>query len=133
MLEVIRQDFIRTARAKGQKESVVIRKHALRNCMIPLTTIAGAFIATIFSGSIIVETIFAIPGMGTYLLGGILTRDYPVTNGVVFVVSVFICTVNLIIDILYAVIDPRIRAQYSSPTKKAKKLKKNLSAEVEVV
>ena len=126
MLEVIRQDYIRTARAKGLREGVVIRKHALINCMIPLTTVVGSFIATVFSGSIIVETIFAIPGMGMYLMGGIIARDYPVTNGVVFIISVLICAVNLIVDILYAIIDPRIRVQYASPRKKAKEREKLL-------
>ena len=129
MLEVIRQDYIRTARAKGLKESAVIRKHALINCMIPLTTVVGSFIATMFAGSIIIETIFAIPGMGLYLLGGITARDYPVINGVVFMVSVFVCVVNLIVDILYAVIDPRIRVQYASPKKLAKEREKLLQTE----
>ena len=127
MLEVIRQDYIRTARAKGLRESVIIRKHALINCMIPLVTVVGGFVATMFSGSIIIETIFAIPGMGTYLMSGINGRDYPITNGVVLMISLLVCTVNLIIDILYAVIDPRIRVQYESPNKKTKAVKQMLS------
>lgn len=120
MLEVIRQDYIRTARAKGLKEGVVVRRHALKNCLIPLTTVIGAFIATIFSGSIIVETIFNIPGMGLYLVAGITGRDYPIINGTVFVISLLVCTVNLCVDIAYAFIDPRIKAQFVSPKKKAK-------------
>ncbi|MCL2166144.1 MAG: ABC transporter permease, partial [Clostridiales bacterium] len=119
MLDVVRQDYIRTARAKGLRENVVIRKHALKNCMIPLTTLTGAFIATIFSGSIIVETIFNIPGMGTYLLLGIIGRDYPIITGSIFVISLLVCTVNLFVDILYTLIDPRIKVQFISPKKKA--------------
>lgn len=126
MLEVIRQDYIRTARAKGLKESVVIRKHALKNCMIPLTTIIGTFVATIFSGAIIIETVYAVPGMGMYLLDGITSRDYPVIIGVVFCVSLLVCSINLIVDIFYAFIDPRIRAYYISPKKKTKMVNKLL-------
>jgi peptide/nickel transport system permease protein len=129
MLEVIRQDYIRTARAKGQKESVVIRKHALKNCLIPLTTVLGGFLATLFSGSIIVETIFSVTGMGTYLLSGINARDYPVINGTVFIVSLLICAINLIVDIAYAFIDPRIRSQYMSKKKKQAAVAKLLVSE----
>lgn len=117
MLEVIRQDYIRTARAKGLKESVVVSKHALRNCMITLTTVVGVFIATILSGSIIVETIFNIQGMGLYLMDGILARDYPVINGVVIAISLLVCMVNLLVDIAYAFIDPRIKTQFASSKK----------------
>ena len=117
MLEVIRQDYIRTARAKGQKESIVIRRHALKNCLIPLATVFGGFLATLFSGSIIVETIFGIPGMGMYLYNGITARDYPVINGTVFVLSFLICAINLVVDVAYAFIDPRIRSQYTSRKK----------------
>jgi peptide/nickel transport system permease protein len=118
MLEVIRQDYIRTARAKGQKEGVIVRKHALKNCMIPLATITGTQIAHIFAGSVIVETIFAIPGMGTYLLSGIHGRDYPIVIGCVVVVSLLVCIVNLLVDIAYGFIDPRIRGQFFSSRKK---------------
>jgi peptide/nickel transport system permease protein len=131
MLEVIRQDYIRTARAKGLKEGVVIRKHALKNCMIPITTLTGAFIATIFSGSIIVETIFNIPGMGTYLLLGIMGRDYPIITGSIFIISLLVCTVNLFVDIIYTFIDPRIKAQFISPKKKAELVNMLTQAKVE--
>jgi peptide/nickel transport system permease protein len=124
MLEVIRQDYIRTARAKGLRETDVITKHALKNCMIPLTTLIGAFIATIFSGSIIVETIFNIPGMGTYLLIGIIGRDYPIITGSIFVISLLVCTVNLLVDVVYTFIDPRIKAQFITSKKKAKMISK---------
>jgi peptide/nickel transport system permease protein len=120
MLEVIRQDYIRTARAKGLKEGIVIRRHALINCLIPLITVVGAFIATVFSGSIIAETIFNISGMGMYMMGGLLARDYPVINGSVFIVCLLVCTVNLCVDIAYSFIDPRIKAQFTSPKKRKK-------------
>jgi peptide/nickel transport system permease protein len=131
MLEVIRQDYIRTARAKGLLESVVIRRHALKNCLIPLTTVIGAFIATVFSGSIIVETLFNISGMGLYLMSGILGRDYPIINGTVFVISLLVCTVNLAVDIAYAFIDPRIKAQFTSPKKKAQAVNELLQVQKE--
>ena len=118
MLEVIRQDYITTARAKGLKEHVVVRRHALRNCLIPLTTVIGLFVASMFSGSIIVETIFTINGMGLFLLDGILARDYPVINGTVVSISLLVCLANLLVDIAYAFIDPRIRAQFETPRKK---------------
>ena len=123
MLDVIRQDYIRTARAKGLKESVVVRRHALINCMIPLTTVIGTFIATIFSGSIIIETIFNIPGMGLYLLSGITGRDYAIINGTIFVISLLVCIVNLLVDIAYTFIDPRVKAQFTSTKSKEKALR----------
>jgi peptide/nickel transport system permease protein len=132
MLEGIRQDYIRTARAKGLSEGVVIRKHALINCLIPLLTVISSFIATVFSGSIIVETIFSISGMGVYLMGGIINRDYPIINGTVFVISLLICAVNLVTDISYAFVDPRIKAQFASPKKRAKKLNELVQAQKEV-
>jgi peptide/nickel transport system permease protein len=132
MLEVIRQDYIRTARAKGLKENVVVRRHALKNCLIPLTTVVGAFIATVFSGSIIVETIFNIRGMGLYLVAGITGRDYPIINGTVFVISLLVCTVNLCVDIAYSFIDPRIKAQFITPRKKEKIVSELVQTQEEV-
>ncbi len=117
MLEVIRQDYIRTARAKGLSEGVVIRRHALKNCMIPVITVISGFIAHVFTGSIIVETIFNIKGMGMYMVNGITNRDYPIVNGSVLVISFLVCCVNLITDISYAFIDPRIKARFASPKK----------------
>ena len=131
MLEVIRQDYIRTARSKGLKESLVIRRHALKNCMIPLITVLGAFVATLLSGSIIVETIFAIPGVGMYMMSGIIARDYPVINGTVLIIALFVCCVTLIVDIAYGFIDPRVKAHFISPKKKAKAIQKVLETEVE--
>jgi peptide/nickel transport system permease protein len=123
MLEVIRQDYIRTARAKGLNESVVVTRHALKNCLITLTTTLGAQVARMFSGSIIVETIFAIPGIGTYMMNGITSRDYPIVTGSIFVISLLVCTVNLTVDIVYAFIDPRIKAQFVGAAMKMKYVK----------
>jgi peptide/nickel transport system permease protein len=121
MLEVIRQDYIRTARSKGLKEGAVIRKHALKNCLIPLITVTGGFMTSVLAGSIIVETIFGIQGLGMYLMGGIIGRDYPVINGSVLLISLIVCALNLIVDLLYAMIDPRIKAQYSARRGRIKK------------
>jgi len=130
MLEVIRQDYIRTARAKGLKEGAIVRRHALKNCMIPVTTVAGSFLAFLMSGAIIVETIFSIPGLGMYLMTGITQRDYPVINGTVILIAFIICAMNLIIDVIYAFIDPRIKSQYVSPKRGAKAVAKLNKAEV---
>jgi len=116
MLEVIRQDYIRTARAKGLRESVVVRRHALRNCLITMVTVTGLSAASILSSSLIVEIIFSINGMGLYLMNGLMSRDYPVVNGAVVAVSLLVCFVNLLVDISYAYIDPRIKDQFTSFT-----------------
>lgn len=131
VLEVIRQDYIRTARAKGLREGVIIWKHALRNALIPVITISGVGLGQLFGGSVIIESVFNIPGMGTYLLKGINNRDYPIVLGVVLVLSACVCMANLIIDLCYAFVDPRIRAQYESPKRKMRKLKKQLEADDE--
>jgi peptide/nickel transport system permease protein len=122
MLEVIRQDYIRTARAKGLSERVITRKHALKNALIPVVTIIGLQMSFIMAGSVIIESIFSIPGMGSYLMKGISARDYPVINGCVVVLSFFVCVMNLLVDIVYAFIDPRIKAQYVSVRLKKKKV-----------
>jgi len=114
MLEVIRQDYIRTARSKGLKENLIIVKHALKNCLMPLITVIGGAVAMVLGGSIIVENIFNIRGLGTYMYGGLMARDYPIINACVLMTSFLVCIVNLIVDILYAQIDPRIKAQYST-------------------
>ena len=132
MLEVIRQDYIRTARAKGLKEGAITRRHALKNCMIPVTTVAGSFLAFLMSGAIIVETIFSIPGLGMYLMTGITQRDYPVINGTVILMAFIICAMNLIIDVIYAFIDPRIKSQYISPKKRAREVERLIENHAEV-
>jgi peptide/nickel transport system permease protein len=132
MLEVIRQDYIRTARAKGLKEGAIVRSHALKNCMIPVTTAAGSFLAFLMSGAIIVETIFSISGLGMYLMGGITARDYPVINGTVILMAFIVCAMNLIIDLIYAFIDPRIRSQYVSSKKNSRVIAKLTGNKAEV-
>ena len=112
MLEVIRQDFITTASSKGQSERIIIYKHALKNALVPVITVIGMQIAAMFGGSLIAEAIFSIPGVGTYLLAGIGNRDYPAVRGGVLIVSVCFCVIMLIVDIVYALVDPRIREQY---------------------
>jgi len=112
MLECIRQDYIRTARAKGQKERVVIFRHALRNAMIPVTTVAGLQFGFLLGGAVLTETIFAIPGMGSQLVSAIANRDFAVVRGGVLLIAVCFTVVNLAVDILYSFIDPRIRSQY---------------------
>ncbi len=113
MLEVNRQDYIRTARAKGQKESVVIMKHQLKNALIPVITVVGLQFGALLGGAVLTETIFAVPGIGRYMVEAIKNRDYPVIQGGVLLIAVIFTFVNLFVDILYAYADPRIKATYS--------------------
>ncbi|MBE9077856.1 ABC transporter permease [Romeria aff. gracilis LEGE 07310] len=109
MLEVLSQDYIRTARAKGVLEWRVIFKHALKNAMLPVITIVGLEFGTLLGGAILTETIFAWPGIGEWIYGGILQRDYPVVQGgIIFVATAFVL-INLLVDISYALLDPRIQ------------------------
>lgn len=109
LLEVLRQDYVRTAWAKGLRERVVVLKHALKNAVIPVVTVLGLQVASIASGAVIIEWIFGIPGMGQFLVDAIVQRDYPVIQGVNLVIVVVIVTTNLTVDLVYAVLDPRIR------------------------
>jgi ABC-type dipeptide/oligopeptide/nickel transport system permease component len=108
MLEVISQDYIRTARAKGVHERMVIYKHALRNMLIPLLTIIGLFVAIALTGTVLTETVFTRPGLGKMLVDAIGARDYPLAQGAITVFTMTIILVNLMVDLLYAVCDPRI-------------------------
>jgi ABC-type dipeptide/oligopeptide/nickel transport system permease component len=108
MLEVISQDYIRTARAKGLNERIIVLKHALRNTMIPLLTIVGLFVAIALTGTVLTETVFTRPGLGKMLVDAIGARDYPLAQGAITVFTMTIIVVNLIVDVLYAVVDPRI-------------------------
>jgi ABC-type dipeptide/oligopeptide/nickel transport system permease component len=108
MLEVISQDYIRTARAKGQGERVVVYKHALRNMMVPLLTIIGLFVAIALTGTVLTETVFTRPGLGKMLVDSINARDYPLAQGAITVFTMVIIAVNLVVDMLYAVVDPRV-------------------------
>lgn len=109
MLEVINEDYIRTARSKGLAERVVIWKHAFRNSMISVLTLLGLRIPWLFGGAVITETVFAWPGMGRLLVDAIMKRDYPVVQGVVLMIAILVVLSNLIVDIMYAYVDPRIR------------------------
>jgi peptide/nickel transport system permease protein len=109
MLEVLRQDYVRTARAKGLMERVIILKHALRNALIPVITIMGSQLTFLLGGLVIVEVVFSLPGVGTLGFEAIQVRDYPVVQGVVFFTAILFITSNLLIDLSYAIIDPRIR------------------------
>ena len=109
MLEVIRQDYIRTARAKGLPERRVIMKHALRNSLIPVITLLGLYLPFLFSGTVFVEVIYAWPGMGRVIVDAIFQRDYPVVMATSFIFAVLVVLGNLLADVLYAVVDPRIR------------------------
>ena len=111
MLEVIHQDFIRTARAKGLSERKVIFKHALRNALIPIITLLGLYLPFLLSGAVLVETIFAWPGMGRAIVEAILARDYPMVMATSFVIASLVVLGNLLSDLLYAVVDPRIRTE----------------------
>ena len=112
MLETIRADFVTTARAKGQSEKVVVRKHMLPNALMPVITMLGGMLSHIVAGSTITEKIFGIPGVGLYLLNGITYRDYPVVRGCTVFLGIFAVVVMLLTDLCYAWLDPRIKAQY---------------------
>jgi ABC-type dipeptide/oligopeptide/nickel transport system permease component len=109
LLQVIREDYIRTARAKGVKERMVIIGHALKNSMIPVVTILGPLTAALVTGTFVTELTFGIPGMGKYFVTSISNRDYPVIMGTILLYAVFLVFANLIVDIMYAYLDPRIR------------------------
>jgi peptide/nickel transport system permease protein len=109
MLEVIRQDYVRTARAKGLPERTVVYRHALANSLLPVVTFIGWWGGRLLGGMVIMEIIFAVPGMGTALVQAVGYRDYPTVQAIAFVIALIFLTVNLFVDLLYGWIDPRIR------------------------
>lgn len=109
MLQVLREDYIRAARAKGLTERQVTLRHALRNALTPVITVAGPLFASLITGSMVVELVFAIPGMGKYFTTSVLQRDYPVIMGTVLLFAFFLVVSNLVVDLMYARLDPRIR------------------------
>ncbi len=109
MLEVLREDYIKTARSKGLKESRILLLHALRNASLPIITVAGWSLARLLGGTIIIEKIFLVPGMGTLLIDAITGRDYTLIQSTVIVYALVVLTANLVVDILYSWLDPRIR------------------------
>lgn len=113
MLDVVNQDYLRTARAKGQKESIVLWRHALKNAMIPIVTMIGTQMATLISGSVITERVFSWPGVGSYIVDSVQRSDYTVVTGFIIMTSILVSLILLAVDILYAFIDPRIKGQYA--------------------
>ena len=109
LLEVLSADYVRTARSKGLHEALVLRRHALRNALIPIVTIGGILLAEVLVGSFYVERVFAIPGIGQYFVTSITNRDYPVLMGVTLLMTTVVALVNLMVDLTYACLDPRIR------------------------
>jgi peptide/nickel transport system permease protein len=111
MLEVLNQDFVRTARAKGLPERLVVVKHALKNALIPVVTVLGDQFGRLLGGAILTETVFAWPGMGRYLIESISQRDYPAVQGAILVFAAAVVVINLLVDLSYGVIDPRVRPE----------------------
>jgi peptide/nickel transport system permease protein len=112
MLEVIDQDYVRTARAKGQKESVVVLKHSLGNALIPIITSIGLQFGGLLGGAVLTESIFSIPGIGRLMVESIKMRDFPMVQGSVLFIAISFSLVNLLVDLFYAFVDPRIKSQY---------------------
>lgn len=113
MLDVMRADFVTTARSKGVAEDKVITKHMLPNALIPVITVIGGHFGRCVAGTVVIEQIFSIPGIGTYMLNAVNTRDYPIIRGGVIILAATTSVVMLLVDLVYALIDPRIKAQYS--------------------
>jgi peptide/nickel transport system permease protein len=109
MLEVLHLDYVRTARAKGVGERRVVSHHALRNALLPVVTLVGLQLGLLLSGAVLTETIFALPGLGRLAITSVLARDYPVVQGVVIIAAGIFVLANLLVDVLYAYLDPRIR------------------------
>jgi peptide/nickel transport system permease protein len=120
MLEVIRQDYIRTARAKGAKENVVIFGHALRNALLPVVTIIGVNFGFALGGTIVIEQVFAIPGLGQLMINSIRTKDIPMVTASVLFAALIASVINLLVDIIYTYIDPRLKTEYGSNKVKKK-------------
>ncbi len=111
LLEVLGQDYVRTAKSKGLPERLILMRHAMRNALIPIVTIIGLQVGSLLSGAVLTETVFSLPGVGTQLVASIFARDYPVVQGFVVVVALIFASVNIIVDLSYSFLDPRIRVQ----------------------
>ena len=109
MLEIIREDYMRTARAKGLAERIVLVRHGLKNAVLPILTISGWQFGRLFGGTVIIESIFRVPGIGTLLIETVFQRDYPTIQAIIIVIAVSIVIINLLVDLLYGLLDPRIR------------------------
>ncbi|MDR1730581.1 MAG: ABC transporter permease [Synergistaceae bacterium] len=121
MLDCIRQDYVVTARAKGQKERVITYHHVFRNALIPIITAAGSTFGIALCGAVVTEQVFSIPGLGSLMVNAITTRDYPLVRGSVLLLAVSFSLVNLLVDLLYAWFDPRIKAQFTGKSRKKRK------------
>ncbi len=121
VLEAIRQDYVKMARAKGVKESRVIFKHVLRNSILPVITIAGMNIGVQMGGTVVIENVFAISGMGNFLVNSVRVKDAPAIVGTLMVVATFIALMNLVVDLIYAVVDPRLKSQFTTTKKRIKR------------
>jgi peptide/nickel transport system permease protein len=113
MLDVLRGDFVRTARSKGLAERRVVVKHAFRNALIPVLTVTGIALAVLFGGAVVIETVFTLPGVGRLLVNAVVRRDYPVVQGTLLLVAAWYVLVNIVVDVLYTVSDPRVRLRAS--------------------
>jgi peptide/nickel transport system permease protein len=109
MLEELRQDYVRTARAKGLRERVVVSRHALRNAMMQVLTHLGLQMAFFLGGTVVLESLFGLPGLGTLLYNGVINKDYPLIQGLVLIFALLVTAINLTIDLSYAWLDPRVR------------------------
>jgi peptide/nickel transport system permease protein len=109
MLDVLGEDYVRTARAKGLSENMVVLKHALRNALVPIVTVIGLTVALMIGGAVVTETVFGLPGVGNLVVSAVIRRDYPVIQGALLVVAVIYVVINFAIDLLYTVVDPRVR------------------------
>lgn len=127
MLDCIKQDYVVTALAKGQSDRVITYHHVLRNALIPIITAAGSVFGIALAGAVITEQVFSIPGLGSLMVNAISTRDYPLIRGSVILLAVSFSMVNLLVDFLYALVDPRIKAQFSGKAAKRKKSVEEIS------
>ena len=109
MLEVIYQDYIRTAWAKGLKEGVIVMRHALKNALIPVVTVMGVILRYVIGGSVVIELVFNIPGLGRLAVDSAVSQDYPVVQGIILLVAAIVVSINLFVDLLYGWLDPRTR------------------------
>ena len=130
MLEVVRQDYMRTAKAKGLSETQTILKHGLKNTLIPVITVIGIQTGRTLAGSIVVESIFSIPGLGSLIVNAINARNYPTIQGSILFCALTFCIINLLVDILYAYIDPRIKSQYIRPRMRRQVLEQKIAGAV---
>ena len=124
MLEVIRSDYIVTARAKGLSEREILYKHALPNALIPIITVVGNGMGMMLGGTVVIESVFSIPGIGMYTTSAINNRDYPIVMGGVLFLGALFSLIMLLVDVIYAYVDPRIKAQYEGQQKSWRRRKK---------